>query len=100
MEAQCTEDGLRPRFAWFRVIRVLYKTRPQQQPRQEVTMAKLTDKERQERKHAREAVKNWRRELCVQLANDAVKANAEAEPDRQGEYLSPTFLRLIRDFIK
>lgn len=60
---------------------------------------KLTDNEKQERRLKREATKRWRRELCVSMANDAVKAN-RAESGELREYLSPVFRELIRDYIK
>ena len=63
-------------------------------------MAKLTEQERQQRKLERQAERGWRRELCVELSNEAIKANAEAEPERRGEYLSPAFLELIAKFIR
>lgn len=61
---------------------------------------KLTDKEKRERKLKREETRNWRRKLCVDLCNDAIKGNDELDPTRQGDYLSPAFLELIRKYIK
>ena len=62
-------------------------------------MAQLTDTERQERKLKRQATRNWRRQLCVEIANDAVAANKAADPGNRNE-LSTSFLALIRKFIK
>ena len=55
---------------------------------------KLTEQERLERKFQRRMVKEWRRELCVELANKAIEANREATGELK-PYLSPMFKLLI-----
>ena len=62
-------------------------------------MPKLTEREKQERKLKREAEKQWRRELCVGMANDAIEANA-LESGVPFDYLSPSFLKLIKKFTR
>jgi hypothetical protein len=62
-------------------------------------MAKLTEQQKQERRLKRAADKKWRRELCVELANDAVQANA-LEMGIKYQHLSPSFKRLISKFTK
>lgn len=60
---------------------------------------KLTEQEKRERKQKREADKKWRLELCVELMNDAIPANA-LESGVPFDYLSPTFIQLMRKFIR
>lgn len=62
-------------------------------------MPKLTEKEKQERKLKREADKRWRRELCVDLANQSVEANA-LEMGIKHQHLSPSFQKLIKRFTR
>ena len=51
-------------------------------------MAKLTEKERLERKFRRRMIREWRRELVVSMANEIVAV--------QGNYLTPSFKLLIK----
>lgn len=62
-------------------------------------MPKLTERERQERKLQREAEKQWRRALCVELARDAIEAN-RAETGEAADYLSRPFQQLLRNYTK
>ena len=62
-------------------------------------MPKLTDREKQWRKFKREAEKQWRRELCMSMANEAVEAN-KVEMGIKHEHLSPSFVKLVKLFSK
>ena len=59
---------------------------------------KSTSKTR-EKSLKRQIDRQWRRALCVELTKDAIQAN-KAEMGIKYDYLSPSFLLLMKEFAK